>query len=152
MHAACKTTLLVILSLSLLSCAGVDKESQTAQPQPEALPGKESDLRRAADYVATLANPHDSGLGALSLASKIEDEGLLKGLKTEVAASVPDGRDFPNIELEQPTTPWTLLLKESADSTHVVVEGYGDDLSKPLFSELITVLDGRDVQSVIRPR
>ena len=150
MNTACKLTLAVTLALCLVHCSGVDKKSQTAERPPEAVSDKESHLRQAADQVANFANPHHSELGVLSLASKIEDEGLLQGLRTEVAASLPDGTDFPNIDLQEPSMPWTLLFKEADDDKHVIVEGYGDDLSTPLFSKLITVLDGKDLRGVAR--
>lgn len=56
------------------------------------------------------------------------------GVGTYLSASLPDKFSHP-IGYGQPEKPWSVVVKVTDDPNVVIVEGYGEDLKKPLFMQ-----------------
>jgi hypothetical protein len=46
---------------------------------------------------------------------------------------------FDSYEFENPTHPWTVVIRPGTETNVYYVEGYGDDVKEPLYVETVTV-------------
>lgn len=70
-------------------------------------------------------------MAAAALQSNMQMGG---GVGTYLASSLPDKFSHP-IDYGQPARAWSIVVKVTGDSNVVTVEGYGEDLKKPLFTQ-----------------
>lgn len=119
------------IAAALLSLAGC------AQP-------RDSQLRRALEYVKDTANPPVNRINygrCMALLVNVEDVGLVQGVVNTALASLPDNSTMPSIFAHEARQPWCVVVKEGLDGRHVLVEGYGESLTTPLFAENIDVME-----------
>ena len=116
-------TICVAASLALLAAAGCSR--------------KKSELEDGFQFARLmLLNTGKDPLAAGSLAS-IQDMG---GHPVDyITACLPEKPRFSNYEKEKPTQPWSVVVKLGRRPREYVIEGYGDDLSKPLMEETILI-------------
>lgn len=70
-------------------------------------------------------------MAAATLQSNVQMGG---NLITYVMASLPDKFNYA-LEQDKPTRPWSIVIRTTADPHVVQVEGYAEDLKKPLFTQ-----------------
>jgi hypothetical protein len=56
-----------------------------------------------------------------------------------ITACLPEEPRFSNYEKEAPTQPWCVVVKQGRRPREYVIEGYGEDLTKPLMEESIVI-------------
>ncbi|MGH9389774.1 MAG: hypothetical protein ACRD1Z_09175, partial [Vicinamibacteria bacterium] len=62
------------------------------------------------------------------------------GVVGYIVAGLPEKDPlFRNFEADHPTGPWSVVVREVPGSMDYVIEGYGEDLAKPLFVETVTI-------------
>lgn len=115
-------TLHVLAALALtLLLAGCGAETQKKQKLELAV----GQIQRI------LSAPSRDPMAAAALQSNMQMGG---GVGTYLASSLPDKFSHP-IDYGQPEKPWSIVVKVTDDPNMVIVEGYGDDLKKPLFTQ-----------------
>ena len=70
-------------------------------------------------------------MARVALASALETGG---SFSTYLAASLPPDSDLPPFYDKIPQRSWCVVFKETSGD-HVVIEGYGEDLSRPIITE-----------------
>lgn len=96
---------------------------------------KEREVRDGAAWARRmLARTQTDTAAGLSFASIMEGGG---DVFSYLAASMPDGAAFTCFEAEP--KPYCVAVKTGASEQELVIEGYGQDLSKPLVSERVSV-------------
>ena len=65
---------------------------------------------------------------------------------TYITASLSDEPDaWPHFTTEKPTQAWSVVIRDGEKAGDYVIEGYGEDLNKPLMTATVTV-------SPVKPR
>lgn len=97
--------------------------------------GQKGKLKRDVEYVKRQfeAVNHNS-MAKLSYFSMIEGGGSLAGY---IAANSSPGQALSPID-DQPERPWSLVLGQD-DEGRIVIEGYGKELDKPLYREVVPI-------------
>ncbi len=76
-------------------------------------------------------------MAAMSLSS-VEEQG--GNVTHYIYASLPPKDPvFSSFDYRRPSRPWTVVIREGSAPREYIVEGYGEDLTKPLLVEQFTI-------------
>jgi|GEM_PF-1100335 len=100
--------------------------------------GEEDRLQRGVRFAKiTLERAGTDPMAALALQSA-EDTG--GDAVSYIVASLPDQDPvFTSYERGRPSRPWTVVIRPGEQPRQYVIEGYGQDLEKPLYVEKVTL-------------
>jgi hypothetical protein len=93
-------------------------------------------LEKGINFMRSLTSPNPAD----SLAAAHYQASTPEGMSMLYHASLPADGSYPNVCTDrQNLEPWTLLILPGNKENTLTVEGYGDDLQKPIIVEEIVV-------------
>lgn len=98
---------------------------------------RHSDLKRGVSYAKNqFEKVNSSPMSAIAFQSAMETGGSLVSF---IVSSLPPDSRMPRFINEGPATPWSIVLSEPGDDGEIMIEGFGEDSTKPLFTEKVTI-------------
>ena len=96
---------------------------------------RKAHLERGVNYAERLfKKAHKDPMAKLSFNSVAEMGGTLTAF---ITANLPPDSDLPRFYDESTDKAWSIVLRQNHESGTIIVEGYGEDLSKPLIEREI---------------
>lgn len=99
--------------------------------------GQEVRLRKGVSFADEMIRKAGTDAKAAAALRTIEEDG--QGIVHYVVRSLTDPSAYPPFQEERPTGPWVVVIRITAVTGHYIIEGYGDSLTKPLFSRSVTI-------------
>jgi hypothetical protein len=96
---------------------------------------REVKLERGIGFMRSLTNPGPVN----NLAAAHYQANTPEGMIMLYAASAPEDGSYPGVYSDrQSLQPWSILVLPGNKENSLIIEGYGDDLAKPMIVEEIT--------------